>query len=103
MSVKVPRQAVSLAISYGFPPAAYAPGDPTDGARFQIEWQNGAETVVLLDRTLDPAKNIADQGMQNFSVRLPESKQGEPLVTFRTLPGATNNKDWTCWSTPEFH
>ncbi len=103
MVVKVPAGATSVKVAYGYPSAAYEgePRDRTDGATFQIEWEGDGRKVTLLDVTLDPANNPAHRPLQHFEAALPASKD-TARVTFRTLPGATMTKDWTCWSLPEF-
>jgi hypothetical protein len=104
MVVKVPVGATTLKVAYGYPPAAYAgePRDRTDGATFQIEWEGDGRKVMLLDVTIDPANNPAHRPLQHFEAPLPASTDAGARVTFRTLPGATMTKDWTCWSLPEF-
>ncbi|SDS25384.1 hypothetical protein [Opitutus sp. GAS368] len=104
MVVKVPPKATTVKVAYGFPAAAYAgePGDRTDGATFQIEWEGDSRKVLLLDMTLDPAANPAHRGLQHFEGALPATEDTKARLIFRTLPGATMTKDWTCWSLPEF-
>jgi len=103
MIVKVPLKATTFDITYGFPEGAYTgEGDPTDGATFQIVWENGDRKVTLLDITLNPAANPAHRGMQHFHCDLPAAPDATGRLVFRTLPGATTTKDWTCWSRPDF-
>ncbi|MBI2813980.1 MAG: hypothetical protein HYX71_06825 [Opitutae bacterium] len=103
MIVKVPLKATTLDITYGFPEGAYTgEGDPTDGATFQIVWENGDRKVTLLDTTLNPVANPAHRGMQHFHCDLPAAPDASGRLIFRTLPGATTTKDWTCWSRPDF-
>lgn len=104
MVVKVPLKATTLEVAYGFPAGAYAgePGDRTDGATFQIEWEGDGRKVMLLDVTLDPANNPAHRPLQHYRGKLPATSDRNARLVFRTLPGATMTKDWTCWSLPEF-
>jgi hypothetical protein len=103
MIVDIPDEAKSLTVVFGFPAAAYAPGDPTDGADFQIKWHDNAGDVTLMDRTLNPAERPADRGLQHFTVPLPTQRHGAGKLIFSTSPGGNNNKDWTCWGKPELH
>jgi hypothetical protein len=105
MVVKVPLEAKTVKVAYGFPPGAWAgaPDDRTDGATFQIEWEDDGRKVMLLDVKLDPAANPADRPLQHFEGALPASSDAKARLNFRTLPGATMTRDWTCWSLPEFH
>jgi hypothetical protein len=105
MVVKVPVGAATVKVAYGFPPAAYQgtePNDLTDGATFQIEWEGDGRKVMLLDVVLNPAGNPAHRGLQHFAGPLPPTTDAQARLTFRTLPGASMTKDWTCWSLPEF-
>jgi len=104
LTVKVPLKATTLDVTYGILEGAYTgDGDKTDGATFQIAWEHGDQRVPLLDITLNPAENPAHRGMQHFHCVLPPVADTGGRVVFRTLPGATMTKDWTCWSRPEFH
>ena len=104
MVVKVPLKAATVEVTYGFPPAAYADnaGDMTDGAVFQVEWEGDGRKVTLLDAGINPAENPAHRPLQHFKGALPATTDPNARLTFRTLPGGTTTKDWTCWSLPEF-
>ncbi|MSU45621.1 MAG: hypothetical protein EXS42_00475 [Lacunisphaera sp.] len=103
MVVKVPLQAATVEVTYGFPPGAYTgEGDKTDGATFQIEWEGDGRKVMLLDAVINPVANPAHRPLLHFKGELPATTDEKARLTFRTLPGATVTKDWTCLSLPEF-
>ena len=103
MIVAVPLKATTMEVTYGFSEGAYTgEGDKTDGATFQIAWEHGDRRVTLLDITLNPVENPAHRGMQHFHCELPPATDATGRLIFRTLPGATMTKDWTCWSRPAF-
>jgi len=103
LTVKVPLKATAVDVTYGIMEGAYTgEGEKTDGATFQIAWVNGDQKVTLLDITLDPVGNPAHRGMQHFHGALPPAPDATGRLVFRTLPGGTMTKDWTCWSRPEF-
>ena len=105
MVVNVPPKVTSVEVAYGFPPGAYAPGDGdrTDGATFQVEWQCDGQSVMLLNLLVHPADEPAHRPLQHFRADLPVAPSDRARLIFRTLPGPTATKDWTCWSRPEFH
>jgi hypothetical protein len=103
MAVKVPPAAKHFEISYGFPPDAYSGTEPwTDGATFQIDWEGDGVVKSLLNTVIDPVNNPAHRGLQQFKVDLPAARTPGARLVFRTLPGQTTTKDWTCWSQPAF-
>ncbi len=104
MIVKVPFKAATVEVAYGIPPDAYADGagDKTDGAVFQIEWTGDGRKVTLLDVAINPGENVAQRGLLHFKGELPVTTDQNARLIFRTLPGGTMTKDWTCWSLPEF-
>jgi hypothetical protein len=102
-AVKVPVQAGSFEISYGYPPAAIAEAPRTDGAIFQIDWEAAGRIVSLLNVTLDPLNNPEHRKVQVFRGDLPVTTDPDARLIFRTLPGATTTKDWTCWTMPDFY
>ena len=104
MIVKVPLKAATLDVKYGLMEGAYTgEGDKTDGATFQIAWEHGDRKVTLLDVTLDPVANPAHRGIHSFHCELPPTTDTDGRLVFRTLPGATMTRDWTCWGRPAFH
>ncbi|MFI5335156.1 MAG: hypothetical protein ACHQ5A_00090 [Opitutales bacterium] len=98
----VPAKATKVEVSYGFSPGAYAgPGEMTDGAYFQIEWEGDGRSETLLNVFVDPVAHPEQRRLLHFEGKLPASDHPARLV-FRTLNGPTLTKDWTCWSTPQF-
>jgi hypothetical protein len=104
MTIKVPPQARTVEVAYGFPPGAYGDSEPekTDGATFVIEWNGDGRKVALLNVLVNPVDNPDQRQLLRFKADLPASADPEAHVVFRTLPGATMTRDWTCWSRPEF-
>ena len=99
MTIKVPAGAKELELEYGFVPDAYAGEPKTDGAVFEIVWQDGAATQILHTRTLRPAVEPGDRGLVKFIGPLPPSS-GQGRIVLRTAPLDTETKDWTCWGGP---
>jgi len=85
----------------GFAPGAYTGPQKTDGVEIVIEFiaPDGTRSV-LWRRTLDPAAQAADRGLQPFQVALP----GPGRVLLRNLVGAHNDPsfDWTVWADLRF-
>lgn len=101
-AVRVPKEAGTFEIFYGYPPGAYAEDPKTDGAMFQIDWEGDGKVVSLLSMVVDPERNPKQRKLQSFTGTLPETKDPNARLVFRTLPGATTTKDWTCWTMPDF-
>jgi hypothetical protein len=98
----VPRSAGHATVQFGFVPAAYADRNAaTDGATFVIAIVTGDTFTELFRRTLDPAANPADRGLQTASVDLPARSERSHLL-LRVESGKSMSKDWTCWSDVEF-
>lgn len=98
----VPRSAVRGSVRFGFVADAYTdPSSQTDGAGFTVELVVGDTVTRLATRTLDPAGNPADRGLQQFSFDLPARTDRAHLL-LRTDAGRAMTKDWTCWSDVEF-
>jgi hypothetical protein len=102
VTVNIPREARHVRVAFGFRPGA-GEGEPaTDGAGFQITWSDGDRQEILHYRELNPAKNAADRGAFIFDGELPVSPSGHARLILRSIPGATDTKDWTCWGRTEF-
>jgi hypothetical protein len=81
---------------FGFADGAWQEEAGTPGARFRIEWQDGNEIRVLLDRWLDPVARPADRGPQDFAVELPPTT-GTGTILLRAVPGPSGSWAWG-WS-----
>lgn len=104
MTLTVPAEARFLDIRYGFTPGAYTgDADLTDGAVFEIEWQGDGQKTLLLKTYLNPVAKPEHRGLQHFNGALPVSTDGQARLIFRTIPGHTTMRDWTCWSTPRLY
>lgn len=104
MTQSVPSDARFVDVKYGFTQAAYTgEKDLTDGALFEIEWQGDGKTILLLKAYLNPVANPAHRGLQHFNGALPVAAKGQAKLVFRTVPGPTTVRDWTCWSTPRLY
>ena len=98
----LPRSARTFTVRFGFAPDAYAdPVDHTDGATFTVELVDDGQTHRLASRTLEPATNPADRGLQQFTLDLPPRGEGARLL-LRASPYQSISKDWTCWGDGEF-
>lgn len=98
----VPAAARHAAVQFGFIAGAYAEGaDRTDGATFSLKLIEGARVTVLAERTLEPATNPADRGLQRFECALPPRRGPARLHLVVHARGSTT-KDWTCWGELEF-
>lgn len=84
----------NLRFTYGFLAGAYQNGNLTDGARFLVllEGPDGV-SLPLLDRLLDPLKQIADRGPQPAVLALPDFSPGTRLV-LKIEPGPNGNNSW---------
>jgi hypothetical protein len=102
LTIKVPPGAHSLRVSFGFAPGSYAEDPKTDGAAFEIRWIDGSRDEQLFYRELDPVHRTEDRGAFTYEGILPAPTSGNAKLVFRTIPGKTDTKDWTCWGTPEF-
>lgn len=102
LTIEVPAGKTHLRVSFGFSPDAYAAPPITDGATFQVEWHAGDRTEVLHTRTLNPATTPGDRGAFAVDLDLPDPGGKPATIVLRTMPGITDNKDWTCWSAAEF-
>jgi hypothetical protein len=89
-------------VSFGFAPGSYAEDPKTDGAAFEIRWIDGSRDEQLFYRELDPVHRTEDRGAFTYEGILPAPTSGNAKLVFRTIPGKTDTKDWTCWGTPEF-
>jgi hypothetical protein len=88
-------------VAFGFPPGAYNEDPKTDGAVFIIKLVDGARDQVLFSRSLTPASEEKDRGVQNFEGVLPPHSADAKLELV-SASGATDTKDWTSWSRPDF-
>ncbi|MEZ5414544.1 MAG: hypothetical protein R3F03_09550 [Opitutaceae bacterium] len=102
MTVDIPDGVRRLKVMFGFPSAAYEGTEPSDGAVFIIEWKLGDEAVQLMERTLRPATQPYDRGLQSFEAVIPAREGEGAKLVFRTTNLESRNKDWTCWTQPEF-
>jgi hypothetical protein len=97
---KKPVGAHWLTGGFGLFEGAYAdPHKSTDGAVFTISLISPRGTKhEILRRPLDPRNQIADRGLQSFSVELPTAAVG--FVELSVLPGPKNDNafDWSYWS-----
>lgn len=100
---RIPVSATRARVQFGFEDGAYAPArEQTDGATFSVEMIDEQTATVLASRTLDPAANPADRGLQEFAFAIPEHSERTKLA-LRVNAGQTMTKDWTCWGDIEFH
>ena len=99
----VPRSATRGAVQFGFVAAAYTETDSrTDGAVFSVELVAGDTVTVLASRTLDPAANPGDRGLQQLAFALPAFTDRSRIL-LRIDAGKSMTKDWTFWGEIEFH
>ena len=89
--------ATSVTASFGILPDAYEAGS-TDGVEFLIELLDESHEQILLDRHLDPRRQLGDRGTQRFFASLPAHSPGE--IVFSVLPGPARDmsRDWSYWS-----
>jgi len=93
----VPLSAQKATVQFGFVPTAYTEADhQTDGAIFSVELMVGNRITVLATRTLTPATNPADRGLQSFTFELPGGPDPARLF-LKADPKGTMERDWTCW------
>lgn len=102
LTVKVPRGATQVRVTYGINPDAYAAAPFTDGATFEMLWKQGTREEVVFRRSLNPLDVSADRGALSFDGALPETGVDGALLVLKTIPGQTTTKDWTCWGVPDF-
>ena len=100
MSFKVPASAKHFRIGYALPAGTYTGETKTDGVKFVVIWMNGRKAERWLDRTLTPASEPGDRGIQQFEATLPPHNDDATLILM-TLPGETDAMDWSCWGLPE--
>ncbi len=98
MMFTVPTAAQEISGYFGYLPGAYSKGGNTDGAEFVVTWVNGADSVELFRRFLNPVRVAADRGTQQFKVDLGKLRGGRLFL--RIEPGTVGNYawDWTFWS-----
>jgi hypothetical protein len=86
------RDVRRITFSYGFDPVAHLQGN-SDGAELVLEIVRDKEVQPLLRRTLDPAHQPADHGLQTSTLLLPPLPPGARLV-LRTDAGPKGNNAW---------
>jgi len=77
----------------------------TSDLRFTVELVHAGGRELLFERTLDPAHDDADRGLQSFSVPLPpgeSSTAGELVLGTSVGPSTRTRADWGCWGGVEF-
>jgi hypothetical protein len=102
MSLRVPADATTFEVPYGFFAGAYEGDERTDGATFSVLWADGSDVRLLATRTLDPDHYAEDRGLLTFSGPLPPSTTGRARLLLHTGAGKNNTKDWTCWGRVNF-
>lgn len=97
-----PPKLEAVSFSYGLDPRTYSDPNPsrrTDGVDVlvQFEHADGAVTT-LFQRSLTPASNPDDRGLQSARVELPHGEPGR--ILFIITPGPRNNTsyDWSYWT-----
>ena len=99
---KVPDDAKTVTLSYGFSPGAHEPPG-TDGAGFEVFFYDGKDRRELFGRWLDPVTMEDHRGLQHVTLNLPPVvKPGEGRLILQTRQGESWAKDWTCWAAPRF-
>jgi hypothetical protein len=86
---------------FGIHPLAWenARGERTDGVRFSLELEHGeGPPIVLHERTLDPASEPGDRGLQQFHVLLPDQTEGTIVLRTGNAPGRSATMDWSYWA-----
>ena len=97
LTFAVGKGQTTLAGRFGVYPLAYAFASP--GIRFRAELTvTGQPPQVLLERVLKPEERPEDQGLQPFSVTLPDGAEGS-LVLRTSFDGAEGDKRaYVCWT-----
>ena len=98
MIFSIPPKAKVITGGFGLMEATYTQGAHTDGAEFMIIWSDGKESIELYRRLLDPLHKKSDQGLQHFSVDLPNRSDGKIHLRINNGPQNDTGWDWTGWT-----
>jgi hypothetical protein len=98
MEFAIPAGATEIVGTFGFMPGAYKNGGETNGAEFRVVWTDGAAEKVIYKRMLDPVKEPADQGLQDFRADLAGISGGRLRLVIAPGPYDNNAWDWTVWT-----
>jgi len=103
MISKVPPEASSVQITYGFPDDAIEGEYATNGAIFFITLVDGDTRTQLREHRLEPNLYPQHRGLHEVTLDLPPSFNSDNLhLVLETDAMGNNSKDWTFWSTPRF-
>lgn len=102
LTVTVPEGATHVRVGYAMAPGAYEGDLLTDGAVFEVVWEEDGRRQVLHFKELDPAARPEDRGLFHFDGPLPDSVGVGAKLVLRALPRGSDTKDWTCWGLAEF-
>jgi hypothetical protein len=94
----VPSGARTLQVGFGIHLEAYQDG--ADAAvRFSVEIAPiDAPPLELFERTLEPACNGPDRGVQHATIALPPYSGGEIVLRTMHVPGHDAERSWSFWS-----
>jgi hypothetical protein len=100
---KVPPEAKSVQVSYGFPEDAIEGKDATNGAIFSIILVDGEIRTQLREHRLEPNLYPQHRGLHEVTLELPPSLNPDKVhLVLETDAMGNNSKDWTFWSMPRF-
>lgn len=100
---KVPPEAKSVQLTYGFPDDAIEGDISTNGAIFFIWLYDGETRIKLREHRLEPNLYPQHRGLQKITLELPPlvDPHNSKLILETDAMGDTA-KDWTFWSDPVF-
>tara|TARA_R110002096_G_scaffold427769_1_gene638767 strand:+ start:94 stop:690 length:597 start_codon:yes stop_codon:yes gene_type:complete len=103
MISKVPPEANSVQISFGFPDDAIEGNPSTNGAIFYIWFYDGEKRIQLREHRLEPKLYPQHRGLQEITIELPPRVDpANTKLIFETDAMGDTAKDWTFWSMPRF-
>lgn len=103
MISKVPPNAKSVQISYGFPDDAIEGEISTNGAIFFIWFYDGNTRIQLREHRLEPNLYPQHRGLQEVTLELPSlADPDNAKLIMETDAMGDSAKDWTFWSEPKF-
>jgi hypothetical protein len=94
----IPSGARTLQVGFGIHLEAYQSGEDA-AVRFSAEIAPvDAPPLELFERTLEPACNGPDRGVQRASIALPAYGGGEIVLRTTHVPGHDAERSWSFWS-----
>ena len=94
----IPDDARTLRCGFGIHLEAYKRSEDS-AVRFSAEIEDaGAPAIQLFERTLEPACNGPDRGVQRVTIALPPGSHGELVLRTAHVPGHDPERSWSFWT-----